>query len=159
MRCSSPSARPSRRGDGHADLSYVYGAAEEIARGIDDYTVVVTKSTVPVGTGREVAEIIRKTRPDVDFDVASNPEFLREGSAIDDFMRPDRVVIGTDSERAREVMRALYRPLYLIETPIVHHQPGDRRTDQICRQRLPGDEDHLHQRDRRSVREGRRRRA
>ena len=110
---------PSRRGDGHADLSYVYGAAEEIARGINDYTVVVTKSTVPVGTGREVARIIRKTRPDVDFGVASNPEFLREGSAIGDFLRPDRVVIGTDSDRARAVMRALYRPLYLIETPIV----------------------------------------
>src|SRR3954451_8232347 len=110
---------PSRRGDGHADLSYVYGAAEEIARGISDYTVVVTKSTVPVGTGREVARIIRKTRPDVDFGVASNPEFLREGSAIGDFLRPDRVVIGTDSDRARAVMRALYRPLYLIETPIV----------------------------------------
>jgi UDPglucose 6-dehydrogenase len=110
---------PSRRGDGHADLSYVYGAAEEIARGINDYTVVVTKSTVPVGTGREVARIIRKTRPDVEFGVASNPEFLREGSAIGDFLRPDRVVIGTDSDRARAVMRALYRPLYLIETPIV----------------------------------------
>ncbi len=110
---------PSRRGDGHADLSYVYGAAEEIARGINGYTVVVTKSTVPVGTGREVARIIRKTRPDVDFGVASNPEFLREGSAIGDFLRPDRVVIGTDSDRARAVMRALYRPLYLIETPIV----------------------------------------
>ncbi|UEM19328.1 UDP-glucose/GDP-mannose dehydrogenase family protein [Skermanella mucosa] len=110
---------PSRRGDGHADLSYVYAAAEEIARGINDYTVIVTKSTVPVGTGREVARIIRKTRPDVDFGVASNPEFLREGSAIGDFLRPDRVVIGTDSDRARAVMRALYRPLYLIETPIV----------------------------------------
>jgi UDPglucose 6-dehydrogenase len=110
---------PSRRGDGHADLSYVYAAAEEIARHLDGYTVVVTKSTVPVGTGREVARIIRRTRPDAEFDVASNPEFLREGSAIGDFMRPDRVVIGTDSDRARAVMRALYRPLYLIETPIV----------------------------------------
>ncbi|WP_029008283.1 UDP-glucose dehydrogenase family protein [Azospirillum halopraeferens] len=110
---------PSRRGDGHADLSYVYGAAAEIAACIDRYTVVVTKSTVPVGTGREVARIIRENRPDADFDVASNPEFLREGSAIGDFMRPDRVVIGTSSPRAQEVMRALYRPLYLIETPIV----------------------------------------
>jgi len=110
---------PSRRGDGHADLSYVYGAAEEIAQNLDHYTVVVTKSTVPVGTGREVEAIIRRTRPDADFDVASNPEFLREGSAIGDFMRPDRVVIGTTSERASEVMRRLYRPLYLIETPIV----------------------------------------
>jgi len=110
---------PSRRGDGHADLSYVYGAAEEIARNLDHYTVVVTKSTVPVGTGREVARIIRQTRPDAEFDVASNPEFLREGSAIGDFMRPDRVVIGTETERARAVMRKLYRPLFLIETPIV----------------------------------------
>jgi len=110
---------PSRRGDGHADLSYVYGAAEEIALNLKGYTVVVTKSTVPVGTGREVARIIRRTRPDAEFDVCSNPEFLREGSAIEDFMRPDRVVIGTDSDRARAVMRALYRPLYLIETPIV----------------------------------------
>lgn len=112
---------PSRRGDGHADLSYVYAAAAEIAAALDpdDYTVIVTKSTVPVGTGREVARIIRKTRPEADFDVASNPEFLREGSAIEDFMRPDRVVIGTDSDRARQVMRALYRPLFLIETPMV----------------------------------------
>ncbi len=110
---------PSRRGDGHADLSYVYAAAGEIARAMDGYTVVVTKSTVPVGTGREVMRIIRAARPEADFDVVSNPEFLREGSAIGDFMRPDRVVIGTDSERAREVMRRLYRPLYLIETPII----------------------------------------
>jgi UDPglucose 6-dehydrogenase len=110
---------PSRRGDGHADLSYVYGAAEEIARHLDHYTVVVTKSTVPVGTGREVERIIRQTRPDAQFDVASNPEFLREGSAIGDFMRPDRVVIGTETERARAVLRQLYRPLFLIETPIV----------------------------------------
>ncbi|GEO82081.1 UDP-glucose dehydrogenase family protein [Pararhodospirillum oryzae] len=110
---------PSRRGDGHADLSYVYGAAREIAAAMDGYTVVVTKSTVPVGTGREVERIIRETRPDADFDVVSNPEFLREGSAINDFMRPDRVVIGTESERARAVMRQLYRVLYLIETPIL----------------------------------------
>ncbi len=110
---------PSRRGDGHADLSYVYAAAEEIAHAMDGYTVVVTKSTVPVGTGREVERIIREACPDAEFDVVSNPEFLREGSAISDFMRPDRVVIGTASERARDVMRDLYRPLYLIETPIV----------------------------------------
>jgi len=110
---------PTRRGDGHADLSYVYGAAKEIAEAMEGYTVVVTKSTVPVGTGREVARIIRETRPDADFDVCSNPEFLREGAAISDFMRPDRVVIGTESERAQEVMQAIYRPLYLIETPIV----------------------------------------
>ncbi len=110
---------PSRRGDGHADLSYVYAAAEEIAHALVGYTVFVTKSTVPVGTGREVEKIIRKARPDAEFDVASNPEFLREGSAIEDFMRPDRVVIGTSSERAQDVMRELYRPLYLAETPIM----------------------------------------
>ncbi|MGB1005839.1 MAG: UDP-glucose dehydrogenase family protein, partial [Thalassobaculaceae bacterium] len=110
---------PSRRGDGHADLSYVYAAAEEIAAALTGYAVIVTKSTVPVGTGREVAAIVEKCRPDAEFDICSNPEFLREGSAIGDFMRPDRVVIGTDSERARAVMRELYRPLFLIETPIV----------------------------------------
>lgn len=110
---------PSRRGDGHADLRYVEAAAAEIARALRGYTVVVTKSTVPVGTGRRVAEIIREINPDADFDVASNPEFLREGSAISDFMRPDRVVIGAESDRAREVMQALYRPLYLMETPVV----------------------------------------
>ena len=110
---------PSRRGDGHADLSYVYAAAEEIAHAIDGYTVVITKSTVPVGTGREVQRIIGKTRPDADFDVVSNPEFLREGSAIGDFMRPDRVVIGAETDRAKEVMRQIYRVLYLIETPIL----------------------------------------
>ncbi len=110
---------PSRRGDGHADLTYVYDAARAIARALDGYTVVVTKSTVPVGTGDEVERIIRAVRPDADVDVVSNPEFLREGSAINDFMRPDRVVIGTDSERARDVMRQLYRVLYLIETPMV----------------------------------------
>ena len=111
---------PSRRGDGHADLSYVYDAAREIARSLDGYTVVVTKSTVPVGTGRQVAAVIREERPDARFDVASNPEFLREGSAIEDFMRPDRVVVGTTSERARSMMDALYRPLYLNRTPILH---------------------------------------
>lgn len=110
---------PTRRGGGHADLSYVYAAAREIAEAMDGYTVVVTKSTVPVGTGREVERVIRETRPDAEFDVVSNPEFLREGSAINDFMRPDRVVIGAESDRAREVMRTLYRPLFLIETPIL----------------------------------------
>jgi len=110
---------PSRRGDGHADLSYVFAAAEAIGHALSDYAVVVTKSTVPVGTGREVAAVLRRTRPQAGFDVASNPEFLREGSAIEDFMRPDRVVIGADSERARHVMRQLYRPLYLIETPML----------------------------------------
>jgi UDPglucose 6-dehydrogenase len=110
---------PSRRGDGHADLSYVFAAAEEIAAALDGYTVVVNKSTVPVGTGREVENIIRNTSKDADFDVVSNPEFLREGSAINDFMRPDRVVIGAESDRARDLMRHLYNPLYLIETPIL----------------------------------------
>src|SRR6201996_3910077 len=110
---------PSRRGDGHADLSYVFAAAEEIAKALTGYAVVVTKSTVPVGTSREVEQIIRKARPDADFDMASNPEFLREGSAIGDFRRPDRVVVGCDTERAREVMREVYRPLYLNETPIL----------------------------------------
>jgi UDPglucose 6-dehydrogenase len=110
---------PSRRGDGHADLSYVFAAAEEIAAAMDGYTVVVTKSTVPVGTGREVASIIRATRADAEFDVVSNPEFLREGSAIEDFMRPDRIVIGVEGDRPREVMQAMYRPLHLIQTPIL----------------------------------------
>lgn len=110
---------PTRRGDGFADLSYVYAAAKEIAQSLDGYTVVATKSTVPVGTGREVAEIIKKTNPQANFDVVSNPEFLREGSAINDFMRPDRVVVGSSSERAKEMMTRLYSPLYLIETPMV----------------------------------------
>ncbi len=110
---------PSRRGEGHADLSYVYGAAKEVAKVMDGYTVIVTKSTVPVGTGREVKRIVSETRPDADFDIASNPEFLREGAAISDFMRPDRVVIGVDSERAADALSELYRPLYLLETPIV----------------------------------------
>ena len=110
---------PSRRGDGHADLSFVFGAAEEIARALDGYTVVVTKSTVPVGTGRKVEDIIRKLRPTAEFDVASNPEFLREGSAIEDFRRPDRIVVGAETERARNVLKEVYRPLYLNETPIV----------------------------------------
>jgi len=110
---------PTRRGDGHADLSFVYRAAEELAVFLTGYTVVVTKSTVPVGTGREVEALIRQANPNAQFDVASNPEFLREGAAISDFMRPDRVVVGTESDAARNVMRALYRPLYLIETPIL----------------------------------------
>ena len=109
---------PTRRGDGHADLKYVYTAAEEIARNLTGYTVIVDKSTVPVGTARQVHRIISTTNPDADFDVASNPEFLREGSAIDDFMHPDRVVLGVESERAEERLRELYRPLNLIEAPI-----------------------------------------
>ena len=110
---------PSRRGDGHADLSYVFAAAEEIAAALTDYAVVVTKSTVPVGTSRKVETIIGKVRGPGAFDMASNPEFLREGSAIEDFRRPDRVVVGCDTERAREVMREVYRPLYINETPML----------------------------------------
>ncbi|MEO0034710.1 MAG: hypothetical protein RLZZ501_733, partial [Pseudomonadota bacterium] len=121
---------PSRRGDGHADLSFVFAAAEEIADALDGYTVIVTKSTVPVGTGDEVEKVIRARRPDAEFDVVSNPEFLREGSAINDFLRPDRVVIGTESERARKVMKQLYRVLYLIETPIVF---TSRRTSELIK--------------------------
>ncbi len=110
---------PTRRGDGHADLSYVFAAASEVAEKLCDYTVIVTKSTVPVGTGRQVEAVLREANPKGDFDVVSNPEFLREGSAINDFMRPDRVVVGAESERAIERMRALYRPLYLIEKPVL----------------------------------------
>jgi len=121
---------PSRRGDGHADLSYVYAAAEEIAELMDGFTVVVTKSTVPVGTGDEVEAIIRRKRPDADFAVVSNPEFLREGAAIKDFKIPDRVVVGTDSERAKEVMEELYRPLFLNQTPIVF---TSRRTSELIK--------------------------
>ncbi|MDF1768146.1 UDP-glucose/GDP-mannose dehydrogenase family protein [Maricaulis sp.] len=121
---------PSRRGDGFADLSYVYAAAKEIAAVMDGYTVVVTKSTVPVGTGDEVERLIRETRPDADFAVVSNPEFLREGAAIDDFKRPDRVIVGTDDDRARTAMNELYRPLFLNETPIVF---TSRRTSELIK--------------------------
>jgi UDPglucose 6-dehydrogenase len=121
---------PSRRGDGHADLSFVYQAAREIAAAMDGYTVVVTKSTVPVGTGDEVERIIREVRPDADFAVVSNPEFLREGAAIDDFKRPDRVVIGTEDERAKAVMNELYRPLYLNQNPIL---VTSRRTAELTK--------------------------
>ena len=110
---------PTRRGDGHADLSYVFAAAEQVALAAEGPIVLVTKSTVPVGTGRKVKEIVRKARPDLEIEVASNPEFLREGNAIGDFMRPDRVVVGVDSDRALTVLKKLYRPLYLIETPVV----------------------------------------
>ena len=110
---------PARRGDGHADLTYVYAAARDIADALDGYTVVVTKSTVPVGTGREVARIIGERNGEADFDVCSNPEFLREGSAINDFMRPDRIIVGAETMRARDVMRRLYSPLFLIETPVL----------------------------------------
>ncbi len=122
---------PSRRGDGHADLSYVYGAAEEIADLMNGYTVVVTKSTVPVGTGDEVEAIIKKRRPDAAFAVVSNPEFLREGAAITDFKHPDRVIVGgAEDERAEKIMRELYRPLFLNETPIIF---TTRRTSELIK--------------------------
>jgi len=110
---------PSRRGDGHADLGYVYAAAAEVADALEGFTVIVTKSTVPVGTGDEIERIIRERRPDADFAVVSNPEFLREGAAITDFKRPDRIVVGTDDTRAREVMSEIYRPLYLNQPPVI----------------------------------------
>jgi UDPglucose 6-dehydrogenase len=121
---------PSRRGDGHADLSYVYAAAEEIAGLMDGFTVIVTKSTVPVGTGDEIEKIIKAKRPDAQFAVVSNPEFLREGAAIEDFKRPDRVVVGIEDERARPVMTELYRPLFLNETPILF---TGRRTSELIK--------------------------
>jgi UDPglucose 6-dehydrogenase len=121
---------PSRRGDGHADLTYVYAAAEEIAGLVDGFTVVVTKSTVPVGTGDEIEAIMKRARPEADIAVVSNPEFLREGAAIEDFKRPDRVVVGAEDQRAQAVMRELYRPLYLNETPI---QFTGRRTSELIK--------------------------
>jgi UDPglucose 6-dehydrogenase len=121
---------PSRRGDGYADLSYVYQAAREIAGALSGYTVVITKSTVPVGTGDEVERIIREARPEAEFAVVSNPEFLREGAAIADFKRPDRIVIGTDDDRAAQVMRELYRPLYLNQAPILQ---TSRRTAELTK--------------------------
>ena len=121
---------PSRRGDGHADLTYVYAAARQIAQAMNGFTVVVTKSTVPVGTGDEVERVIRAERPDADFAVVSNPEFLREGAAIADFKRPDRIVIGSEDERATEVMREVYRPLYLNSAPLFF---CDRRTSELIK--------------------------
>ena len=121
---------PSRRGDGHADLSYVYAAAEAVAGHLYGFTVVVTKSTVPVGTGDEVARIVASANPDADVEVVSNPEFLREGSAIDDFKRPDRIVIGIANERARTPMAELYRPLYLNQAPLMF---TDRRTAELTK--------------------------
>ncbi|GAA0656815.1 UDPglucose 6-dehydrogenase [Sphingomonas insulae] len=121
---------PSRRGDGHADLSYVFAATAEIAAAVTGPTVVVTKSTVPVGTGDKVEAILREQRPDIDIQVVSNPEFLREGAAIGDFKRPDRIVIGTDDEGARKVMRGVYRPLYLNESPILF---TGRRTSELIK--------------------------
>ena len=121
---------PSRRGDGHADLSFVYSAAREIAAALDGFTVVVTKSTVPVGAGDEVERIISESRPDADFVVVSNPEFLREGAAISDFKRPDRIVVGTTDERARAVMSEIYRPLNLNQPPLFF---VDRRTSELVK--------------------------
>src|SRR6202522_2667352 len=121
---------PSRRGDGHADLSYVHMAAREIAAAVAGFTVVVTKSTVPVGTGDEVERIIREARPDADVAVVSNPEFLREGAAIQDFKHPDRIVVGTEDDRARKVMENLYRPLYLNQAPIMY---TSRRTAELIK--------------------------
>ena len=121
---------PSRRGDGHADLSYVHAVAREVAASVEGFTVVVTKSTVPVGTGDEVAHIIASTNPDADVAVVSNPEFLREGAAIDDFKRPDRIVIGLDDERARPVMTEVYRPLYLNQAPLMF---TGRRTAELIK--------------------------
>jgi len=121
---------PSRRGDGHADLTFVYDAAKEIAAAIDGFTVVVTKSTVPVGTGDEVERVIREARPDASVAVVSNPEFLREGAAIQDFKHPDRIVVGTDDERARAVMSGLYRPLYLNRSPVMF---TGRRTAELIK--------------------------
>src|ERR1700693_3008952 len=121
---------PSRRGDGHADLSYVHQAAREIAAALTGFTVVVTKSTVPVGTGDEVERIIREARPDADAAVVSNPEFLREGAAIQDFKHPDRIVVGTEDERARKVMAELYRPLYLNQAPLLY---TGRRTAELIK--------------------------
>ena len=121
---------PSRRGDGHADLSYVYEAALDIAAALDGFTVIITKSTVPVGTGDEVERIMREARPDADFTVVSNPEFLREGAAILDFKRPDRIVVGTEHARAREVMQEIYRPLYINQPPIIF---TNRRTSELTK--------------------------
>jgi UDPglucose 6-dehydrogenase len=121
---------PSRRGDGHADLTFVQQAAREIATALDGYTVIVTKSTVPVGTGDEVERIIREVRPDAEFAVVSNPEFLREGAAITDFKRPDRIVIGTEDERAADMMREVYRPLYLNQSPLL---VTSRRTAELTK--------------------------
>jgi UDPglucose 6-dehydrogenase len=121
---------PSRRGDGHADLSYVYAAAREIASALAGFTVVVTKSTVPVGTGDEVEHLIRQVRPDADFTVVSNPEFLREGAAISDFKRPDRIIVGAEDPRARDVMTEIYRPLYLNQPPLVF---TSRRTSELTK--------------------------
>ena len=135
---------PSRRGDGHADLGYVYAATREIAAAVKGFTVVVTKSTVPIGTGDEVERLIHEINPMADVAVASNPEFLREGAAIRDFKFPDRIVVGTNDERARKILGDIYRPLSLNQAPLMFTERR-RRTDQIHRKRLPRFQDHIHQ--------------
>ena len=150
---------PSRRGDGHADLSYVHAAAREIAAALKGFTVVVTKSTVPVGTGDEVERLIREANPSADVVVASNPEFLREGAAIRDFKFPDRIVVGTSDERGAQGARR-YLPAAVAQPGADDvHGAAHRGADQIRRQCVPRHQDHLHQRDRGSLRKGRRRRA
>jgi UDPglucose 6-dehydrogenase len=137
---------PSRGGDGHADISNVYAAAREVAFALRGFTVVVTKSTVRIGTSDEVEAIIREIRPDADFSVASSSEFLREGAAVRDFKLPHRVIIGAEDPRAREVLGDLYRPLYLNASPIFYTWRRAAETDQICRQRVSSHQDHLYQR-------------
>ena len=145
---------PSRLGDGHADLTYIYGAAREIAAALDGFTVVIAKSTVPVGTCDEIERIIWQERPDADFAVVSNPEFLREGAAIRDFKYPDRIVVGTNDERAKKVLADIYRPLSLNQVPIVLHHAAFGRAHKVCGQHAACDQDHFHQRNGRFMREG-----
>ena len=150
---------PSRRGDGQADLTYVYAAAREIARSLRGFTVVVNKSTVPVGTGDEVERLIREANPKAEVEVASNPEFLREGAAIRDFKFPDRIVIGTSDERARKLLAEIYRPLSLNQGPLLF---TGRRTAELIKyaaNAFLATKITLHQRDRGSLRKGGRRRA
>jgi len=147
---------PSRRGDGHADLSYVYAASREIAAAVHGFTVVITKSTVPVGTGDEVERLIRETNPSVDVAVASNPEFLREGAAIRDFKFPDRIVVGTHDERARKVISEIYQPLYLNKASVIFTSRRNCGTHQIRGECISCHQNHLHQRNRGSSRKGRR---
>ena len=146
---------PMRRGDGHADLSFVFQAVEELAPHLKGFTVICTKSTVPVGTSREIERRLKMLRPDADFAICSNPEFLREGSAIYDFMHPDRVLVGCDHARAQDLMERLYKPLASAQCAGDVREPGIGGTRQICRQRVSGHEDQLHQRNRGSVRGGR----
>ncbi len=145
---------PMRRGDGYADLSYVYHALEEIAPHLTGFTAITTKSTVPVGTSREIEKRLKRLRPDADFAVCSNPEFLREGSAIQDFTHPDRVLVGVDDARAREIMERVYEPLRLRNAPVMFVSRESAELGEIRGERLPRHEDQLHQRDLRSVRGG-----